>query len=128
MGIYRLCGATTKKNILRLAFEESADIVDLSSMNVPDINVITSEFASSIQSFNGALTPTVDLILRRPFEGVPAGAPAARVLGLPLPDARGRDGRLPARRPRRQRQTHLLDPGLSSEGQQSTPHLTFLRH
>ena len=46
VGIYRLCGATTKKNILRLAFEESADIVDLSSMNVPDINVITSEFAS----------------------------------------------------------------------------------
>ena len=43
VGIYRLCGATTKKNILRLAFEESPDIVDLSSMNVPDINVITSE-------------------------------------------------------------------------------------
>ena len=55
VGIYRLCGATTKKNILRLAFEESADIVDLSSMNVPDINVITSEFASSIRSFHGAL-------------------------------------------------------------------------
>ena len=71
------------------------------------------------------LYPTVHLFLR-PFEGVPAGTPAARVLGLPLPDARGRDGRLPARRPRRQRQTHLLDPGLSSEGQQSKsmPHLT----
>ncbi len=41
IGIYRLCGATTKKNILRLAFEESPDIVDLSSENVPDINVIT---------------------------------------------------------------------------------------
>lgn len=43
IGIYRLCGATTKKNILRLAFEESHDIVDLSSENVPDVNVITGE-------------------------------------------------------------------------------------
>ena len=56
MGIYRLCGATTKKNILRLAFEESADIVDLSSMNVPDINVITSESVS--QSVRISLAPS----------------------------------------------------------------------
>ena len=43
IGIYRLCGADAKKNILRQAFEESPDIVDLSSENVPDINVITGK-------------------------------------------------------------------------------------
>ena len=43
IGLYRLCGAETKKNMLREAFEESPEIVDLSSENVPDINVITSE-------------------------------------------------------------------------------------
>lgn len=43
IGIYRLCGADTKKNILRQAFEESPEIVDLTSENVPDINVITGE-------------------------------------------------------------------------------------
>ena len=42
IGLYRLCGAETKKNMLREAFEESPEIVDLSSENVPDINVITS--------------------------------------------------------------------------------------
>ncbi|TRY75245.1 hypothetical protein TCAL_01671 [Tigriopus californicus] len=41
IGIYRLCGAETKKNMLRLAFEEAPETVDLSSENVPDINVIT---------------------------------------------------------------------------------------
>lgn len=46
IGIYRLCGAETKKNMLRLAFEESPAIVDLSSENVPDINVITGESKS----------------------------------------------------------------------------------
>ena len=44
IGLYRLCGAETKKNMLREAFEESPEIVDLSSENVPDINVITSKF------------------------------------------------------------------------------------
>jgi len=43
IGIYRLCGSETKKNMLRDAFEESPEIVDLSSENVPDINVITGE-------------------------------------------------------------------------------------
>ena len=43
IGLYRLCGAETKKNMLRQAFEESPEIVDLSSENVPDINVITSK-------------------------------------------------------------------------------------
>jgi len=42
IGLYRLCGAETKKNMLRAAFEESPEMVDLSSENVPDINVITS--------------------------------------------------------------------------------------
>ncbi len=43
IGIYRLCGSETKKSMLRDAFEESPEIVDLSSENVPDINVITGE-------------------------------------------------------------------------------------
>jgi hypothetical protein len=43
IGIYRLCGSETKKNMLRDAFEESPTIVDLSSENVPDINVITGK-------------------------------------------------------------------------------------
>lgn len=41
IGIYRLCGADTKKSILRMAFEEDPEAVDLTSENVPDINVIT---------------------------------------------------------------------------------------
>ena len=41
IGIYRLCGSETKKQMLREAFEESPELVDLSSENVPDINVIT---------------------------------------------------------------------------------------
>ncbi|XP_024083424.1 rho GTPase-activating protein 100F-like isoform X2 [Cimex lectularius] len=41
IGLYRLCGSATKKRILREAFERSARTVDLSSDNVPDINVIT---------------------------------------------------------------------------------------
>ena len=43
IGIYRLCGSETKKQMLREAFEESPELVDLSSENVPDINVITGE-------------------------------------------------------------------------------------
>ena len=44
IGIYRLCGSETKKQMLRDAFEESPELVDLSSENVPDINVITGKF------------------------------------------------------------------------------------
>lgn len=40
-GLYRLCGSAAKKRILREAFERNARSVDLSSDNVPDINVIT---------------------------------------------------------------------------------------
>ena len=43
IGIYRLCGSETKKQMLREAFEESPELVDLSSENVPDINVITGQ-------------------------------------------------------------------------------------
>ena len=43
IGIYRLCGSETKKQMLRESFEESPELVDLSSENVPDINVITGE-------------------------------------------------------------------------------------
>lgn len=40
IGLYRLCGSATKKQILREAFERSPRTVDLSAENVPDINVI----------------------------------------------------------------------------------------
>ena len=43
IGLYRLCGSETKKKMLREAFETNPEAVDLSSENVPDINVITSE-------------------------------------------------------------------------------------
>ena len=42
IGLYRLCGSETKKKMLREAFEADPEAVDLSSENVPDINVITS--------------------------------------------------------------------------------------
>ncbi|XP_063873665.1 rho GTPase-activating protein 100F-like isoform X6 [Scylla paramamosain] len=41
IGLYRLCGSATKKRLLRDAFERNPRLVDLSSDNVPDINVIT---------------------------------------------------------------------------------------
>lgn len=44
IGLYRLCGSETKKKMLREAFESNPEAVDLSSENVPDINVITSKF------------------------------------------------------------------------------------
>ena len=43
IGLYRLCGSETKKKMLREAFEADPEAVDLSSENVPDINVITSK-------------------------------------------------------------------------------------
>ena len=43
IGLYRLCGSETKKKMLREAFEAEPEAVDLSSENVPDINVITSK-------------------------------------------------------------------------------------
>ena len=42
IGLYRLCGSETKKKMLRETFEANPEAVDLSSENVPDINVITS--------------------------------------------------------------------------------------
>ena len=50
IGLYRLCGSETKKKMLREAFEADPEAVDLSSENVPDINVITSK--SSIRDYN----------------------------------------------------------------------------
>ncbi|CAH2075487.1 unnamed protein product, partial [Iphiclides podalirius] len=41
IGLYRLCGAASKKRILREAFERNARGVELSPDSVPDINVIT---------------------------------------------------------------------------------------
>lgn len=46
IGLYRLCGSETKKKMLREAFEADPEAVDLSSENVPDINVITSKTSS----------------------------------------------------------------------------------
>ena len=43
IGLYRLCGSETKKKMLRETFEADPEAVDLSSENVPDINVITSK-------------------------------------------------------------------------------------
>ena len=40
IGLYRLCGSETKKKMLREAFESNPEGVDLSSENVPDINVM----------------------------------------------------------------------------------------
>lgn len=45
IGIYRLCGSSTKKRFLREAFERNPRTVDLDSDNVPDINVITGQIA-----------------------------------------------------------------------------------
>ena len=50
IGLYRLCGSETKKKMLREAFEADPEAVDLSSENVPDINVITSE--DSLRIYN----------------------------------------------------------------------------
>lgn len=49
IGIYRLCGSETKKQMLREAFEESPELVDLSSENVPDINVITGKIYETLK-------------------------------------------------------------------------------
>ena len=49
IGIYRLCGSETKKQMLRDAFEEAPELVDLSSENVPDINVITGTLKNTLE-------------------------------------------------------------------------------
>ncbi|XP_068630520.1 rho GTPase-activating protein 100F [Battus philenor] len=41
IGLYRLCGAASKKRVLREAFERNARGVELTPDSVPDINVIT---------------------------------------------------------------------------------------
>ena len=64
IGIYRLCGADAKKNMLRMAFEDSPEIVDLSSANVPDINVITG-----IQIFQVIAIPAIVLVFYFCFGG-----------------------------------------------------------
>ena len=48
IGLYRLCGSETKKKMLREAFEADPEAVDLSSENVPDINVITSRLNNKL--------------------------------------------------------------------------------
>ena len=50
IGIYRLCGADSKKRMLRMAFEDAPELVDLSSANVPDINVITGKHIGNLFS------------------------------------------------------------------------------
>lgn len=44
IGLYRLCGSSAKKRLLRDAFERNPRTVDLAPENVPDINVITGSF------------------------------------------------------------------------------------
>ena len=46
IGLYRLCGAASKKATLREEFERNPRQVDLSPDNVPDINVITGNYSS----------------------------------------------------------------------------------
>ena len=70
IGLYRLCGSETKKKMLREAFEADPEAVDLSSENVPDINVITSK--SSIRDLNWMRLILV-LFVSRFIERVPAG-------------------------------------------------------
>ena len=61
IGLYRLCGSETKKKMLREAFEADPEAVDLSSENVPDINVITSMYMCwlglNLINFTLTLTP-----------------------------------------------------------------------
>ena len=70
IGLYRLCGSETKKKMLREAFEADPEAVDLSSENVPDINVITSK--SSIRDYNWTRLILV-IFVSRFIERVPAG-------------------------------------------------------
>ena len=70
IGLYRLCGSETKKKMLREAFEADPEAVDLSSENVPDINVITSK--SSIRDYNW-ISLILVLFFSRFIERVPAG-------------------------------------------------------
>ena len=51
IGLYRLCGSETKKKMLRESFEADPEAVDLSSENVPDINVITSKWPGLLWQF-----------------------------------------------------------------------------
>ena len=102
IGLYRLCGSETKKKMLREAFEAEPEAVDLSSENVPDINVITSKTwhililalhpLPLLYSSRGQLN-SIDQLLRL-TEGVPEGAPRAGLLKLSLPDAGGCCGSL----------------------------------
>ncbi|CAG2109406.1 unnamed protein product, partial [Medioppia subpectinata] len=43
VGIYRLCGSSVRKKMLREGFEKNAWLCDLSPEHVPDINVIASD-------------------------------------------------------------------------------------
>ncbi len=64
VGLYRLCGSETKKKMLREAFETEPEAVDLSSENVPDINVITSKFQHLFTPHNSLSMPDFYLIVR----------------------------------------------------------------
>ena len=84
IGLYRLCGSETKKKMLRESFEADPEAVDLSSENVPDINVITSKWSALLwQFFN--LSP----LLSRFTERVPAGVTRTSILKLSLSNVGG---------------------------------------
>lgn len=85
IGLYRLCGSETKKKMLRESFEADPEAVDLSSENVPDINVITSKWP-------GGCSGSSLISLSRFTERVPAGATRTSILQLSLPNVGGCSG------------------------------------
>ncbi len=76
IGIYRLCGADSKKRMLRMAFEDAPEIVDLSSANVPDINVVTGEIP---------FVPLTDFVCLTPFPTFEPGLLKEYLRELPQP-------------------------------------------
>ena len=76
IGIYRLCGADSKKRMLRMAFEDAPEIVDLSSANVPDINVVTGEIP---------IVPLIDFVCLTPFPTFEPGLLKEYLRELPQP-------------------------------------------
>ena len=139
VGLYRLCGSATKKRILREAFERNPRLVDLSPDSVPDINVITGRFPANwfkpplgydfvqcSQRLNASAYPAFALPSHRAPEGVSTRAARAAFNEMPLSNASGRAGGLPARRPGGQCQAHVLHSGVFTERQSGT--FTFTTH
>ncbi len=120
IGIYRLCGADSKKRMLRMAFEDAPEIVDLSSANVPDINVVTGTYIHHFNILTFTILISTNIFCYRSFvEGVSPRVAAAPRVQLSLPDVGRRHGSVSSRRPGRKCKTCILHSGLSSQGQSS---------